>query len=173
MIHWLRRRFIAGFFVAVPVVASVLALIWIFRLVDGFTAPIYARLLGRDVPGLGLITTAVAVLLVGVVATNVIGRRLLLLRLAARNRTRRTRRWVGEYIADLRPRRRGKRDHRGGQQGRKTGQGKGSQHLAASRGRIGRHLTFIRRSRGFRLTRRIRRGKGGVRSTSQSPQPME
>ena len=77
MIHWLRRRFIAGFFVAVPVVASALALIWIFRLVDGFTAPIYARLLGRDVPGLGLITTAVAVLLVGVVATNVIGRRLL------------------------------------------------------------------------------------------------
>jgi hypothetical protein len=77
VIHWLRRRFIAGFFVAVPVVASVLALIWIFRLVDGFTAPIYARLLGRDVPGLGLITTAVAVLLVGVVATNVIGRRLL------------------------------------------------------------------------------------------------
>ena len=77
MIHWLRWRFIAGFFVAVPVVASVLALIWIFRLVDGFTAPIYARLLGRDVPGLGLITTAVAVLLVGVVATNVIGRRLL------------------------------------------------------------------------------------------------
>ena len=75
--HWLRRRFIAGFFVAVPVVASALALIWIFRLVDGFTAPIYARLLGRDVPGLGLLTTAVAVLLVGVVATNVIGRRLL------------------------------------------------------------------------------------------------
>lgn len=77
MMPWLRRRFIAGFFVAVPVVASAAALVWIFRVVDGFTAPIYARLLGRPVPGLGLLTTALAVLLVGVVATNVIGRRLL------------------------------------------------------------------------------------------------
>ena len=33
--------------------------------IDGFTAPIYARLLGRRVPGLGLLTTAIAVLLVG------------------------------------------------------------------------------------------------------------
>ncbi len=78
MMQWLRRRFIAGFFVAVPVVASVAALVWIFRLIDGVTSPIYARLIGRPVPGLGLVTTAVAVLLVGVVATNVIGRRLLL-----------------------------------------------------------------------------------------------
>lgn len=77
MMPWLRRRFIAGFFVAVPVVASAAALVWIFKVVDGVTAPIYARLLGRPVPGLGLLSTALAVLLVGVVATNVIGRRLL------------------------------------------------------------------------------------------------
>ena len=63
---------------AVPVVASVLALVWIFRLVDGFTAPIYARLLGRRrARARAASPTAVAVLLVGVVATNVIGRRLL------------------------------------------------------------------------------------------------
>jgi uncharacterized membrane protein len=75
--QWLRRRFIAGLFVTLPVIASVAALVWIFRVIDGFTSPIYARLLGRPVPGLGLLTTAAAVLLVGVVATNVIGRRLL------------------------------------------------------------------------------------------------
>ena len=75
--QWLRRRFLAGLFVTLPVIASVAALVWIFRVIDGFTSPIYARLLGRPVPGLGLLTTAVAVLLVGVVATNVIGRRLL------------------------------------------------------------------------------------------------
>ncbi len=76
--QWLRRRFIAGFFVAVPVVASVAALVWTFRVIDGFTAPIYAQLLGRSVPGLGLLTTGIALLLVGILATNVIGRRLLL-----------------------------------------------------------------------------------------------
>src|SRR4029453_741127 len=78
MVQWLRRRFIPGFFVVVPVAASVFALVWTFRVIDGFTAPIYARLLGRGIPGLGLLTTVVAVLLVGAVATNVIGRRFLM-----------------------------------------------------------------------------------------------
>jgi len=77
VIQWLRRRFIAGLFMTLPVIASVAALVWIFRVVDGFTSPIYTRALGRQVPGLGLLTTAIAVLLVGVIATNVIGRRLL------------------------------------------------------------------------------------------------
>lgn len=77
MVQWLRRRFITGFFVTVPLIVSVAALVWGFGVVDGFTAPLYQRLLGRDVPGLGLLTGALAVLLVGVLATNVIGRRVL------------------------------------------------------------------------------------------------
>jgi uncharacterized membrane protein len=75
--QWLRRRFIAGFFITVPLFITVAAFIWIFRIVDGLTEPVYERMLGRHVPGLGIATTAVAVLLVGVFATNVIGRRLL------------------------------------------------------------------------------------------------
>ena len=77
MVQWLRRSFITGFFVTVPLIVSVAALVWGFGVVDGFTAPLYERLLGRDVPGSGLLTGAVAVLLVGVLATNVIGRRVL------------------------------------------------------------------------------------------------
>jgi uncharacterized membrane protein len=77
MLQWLRRSFIAGFFVAVPVVVSVAAFIWLFRLVDGWTAPIYMKLLGREVPGLGIITTAVLLLGIGALATNVFGRRIL------------------------------------------------------------------------------------------------
>jgi uncharacterized membrane protein len=77
MIQWLRRRFIAGFFVIVPLVVSVFALIWIFGIIDGWTAPLYERLLRRSVPGLGIITTGVAILVMGVVATNVFGRQLL------------------------------------------------------------------------------------------------
>jgi uncharacterized membrane protein len=75
--QWLRRSFIAGFFVTVPLVISVAAFIWIFRLIDGFVGPLYAAWLHRNVPGLGIVTTALVVLLVGAVATNVIGRRLL------------------------------------------------------------------------------------------------
>jgi uncharacterized membrane protein len=73
----LRRYFITGFFVTVPLVISVAALVWIFDVVDGVMAPLYARLLGRNVPGLGLLTTVLLVLLAGVLATNVIGRRVL------------------------------------------------------------------------------------------------
>jgi uncharacterized membrane protein len=77
MVQWLRRRFLAGFFVTVPLVISVAAFIWIFRLIDGFVGPWYTHWIGREVPGLGIITTALVVLAVGVLATNVIGKRVL------------------------------------------------------------------------------------------------
>ena len=75
--HWLRRSFITGFFVTVPLFISVAAFIWIFNVVDGLTTPLYDRLLGRRIPGLGTLTTAAVIALVGAVATNVIGKRLL------------------------------------------------------------------------------------------------
>jgi uncharacterized membrane protein len=77
VLNTLRRNFITGFFVTVPLVISVAALVWIFRVIDGFVGPYYALWLGRPVPGLGLLTTALVVLLVGSVATNVLGKRVL------------------------------------------------------------------------------------------------
>jgi len=75
--QWLRRRFIAGFFVTVPLVISVAALVWIFGIIDDFTAPLATRLVGRAAPGVGILLMVLFVLAVGVVATNVIGRRIL------------------------------------------------------------------------------------------------
>jgi uncharacterized membrane protein len=75
--QWLRRSFIAGFFVTVPLFISVAAVIWIFNVVDGLTTPLYDRLLGQRIPGLGTISTAVVIVLVGALARNVIGRRVL------------------------------------------------------------------------------------------------
>jgi len=77
VVQWLRRRFLAGFFVTVPLVISTAAFVWIFRLIDGFVGPFYAQWLGRELPGLGILTTALLVLLVGALATNVIGKRVL------------------------------------------------------------------------------------------------
>ena len=79
---WLRRSFITGFFVTVPLVISVAAVVWIFRLIDGFVGPLYAAWVDRHfpglyIPGLGIATTALFVLAVGVLATNVIGKRVL------------------------------------------------------------------------------------------------
>jgi uncharacterized membrane protein len=75
--QWVRRSFITGLFVTVPLFISVAAFIWIFNVVDGLTTPLFARLLERRVPGLGIVTTAVAIMLVGAFATNVIGKRVL------------------------------------------------------------------------------------------------
>jgi len=75
--QWLRRSFITGFFVLVPLVVSVAALVWVFGIIDGFTAPVSVRLIGRRVPGLGLAVTAVLVLVVGAVASNVFGKKVL------------------------------------------------------------------------------------------------
>jgi uncharacterized membrane protein len=85
LIQWIRRSFITGFFVTVPLVVSVFAFVWIFQLIDGFVGPFYDRLLQRlnpdgppvYVPGLGILTTALVVLVVGALATNVLGKRLL------------------------------------------------------------------------------------------------
>jgi uncharacterized membrane protein len=75
--QWLRRSFIAGFFVMVPLFITVAALIWLFGVVDGLTTPFYDRLLGRRIPGLGILTTALVILVAGATATNVIGKRVL------------------------------------------------------------------------------------------------
>ena len=75
--QWLRRSFVTGFFVTVPLFISVAAFIWIFNVVDGLTTPLYDRVLGRRIPGLGTVSTALVIVLVGAVARNVFGRRIL------------------------------------------------------------------------------------------------
>ena len=77
VVQWLRRRFIAGFFVTVPLVISFAALVWIFGIIDDFTAPLATRLVGRAAPGVGILIMVLFVLAVGTLATNVIGRRIL------------------------------------------------------------------------------------------------
>jgi uncharacterized membrane protein len=74
---WVRRSFLTGFFVTVPLAVSVLTFVWMFRLVDGWLGPAFVRWTGRQIPGLGLLATAAIVLAVGAVASNVIGRRIL------------------------------------------------------------------------------------------------
>jgi len=77
MLQWLRRRFVTGLIVTVPLVISVAALVWIFSIIDGFAGPLFSERLGVRIPGLGILVTALLVLLAGIVATNVVGRRVL------------------------------------------------------------------------------------------------
>jgi uncharacterized membrane protein len=88
LMQWLRRSFIAGFFVTVPLLISVYALVWIFCIIGGFAAPLVRWALGsavlesgplRDYVArfAGVLLTLLVVLSAGAVTTNVIGRRVL------------------------------------------------------------------------------------------------
>src|SRR4030095_4420721 len=79
MKNWLKVRLIAGFFVTVPAIATAWVL-WIFwSWIDDRFAPIYERILGRPVSGwgLGFLTAVTIMLIMGIVARNVVGRRVL------------------------------------------------------------------------------------------------
>lgn len=74
---WLKSRFIAGFFVTVPAFATAW-LLWVFwSRIDDIFAPMYGRILGRPVPGLGFLTAISIILMMGAIARNVVGRRVL------------------------------------------------------------------------------------------------
>jgi uncharacterized membrane protein len=77
MSKWLRRRLITGFFVTVPLAVSVIVLVWLFRGVDSLAGGVGEQILGRHVPGLGILATLLIVLAIGAVSTNVFGKRLL------------------------------------------------------------------------------------------------
>ena len=74
--QWFRRSLLAGFFVTVPLIVSVVSLIWLFQWIDGLMGPRLVRWLGQEVPGVGLLATIAGMLIVGAIATNVLGRRL-------------------------------------------------------------------------------------------------
>ena len=75
--NWFKARFLAGFFFTVPVFATAWIL-WVFwSWVDDIFGPMYQRMFGRPVPGLGFLTAVGVILLMGIVARNVVGRRVL------------------------------------------------------------------------------------------------
>jgi len=75
--QWLRRSFLTGLVVTVPLFVTVVTLVWTFRIIDRVAEPLAMFWLGREVPGLGVLLTGGFILFVGAIATNVIGRRVL------------------------------------------------------------------------------------------------
>jgi len=74
---WFKVRFITGFFVTGPIVITVWVLWLFYSEVDGVLAPVYEHVLGRRVPALGFLTAVVIIFVIGLLATNVVGRRVL------------------------------------------------------------------------------------------------
>jgi len=72
----LRTYFIAGLIVFLPVAITFSIIAWLFRIVDSFLGWLLPPLIGRDIPGLGLVASIVVIFFIGALATNVLGRRL-------------------------------------------------------------------------------------------------
>jgi len=72
---FLKRKFLAGLVVSIPVIITVLVLVWFFGFVDGILGPIYDKLLGYHVPGLGFVSEVILIFIIGIISTNVFGKK--------------------------------------------------------------------------------------------------
>src|SRR2546430_1363840 len=72
----LRRYFITGLIVFLPIAITISVLLWLFRVLDRFLGWLFTLLFGEPVPGLGLVATIALIFLMGALTTNVLGRRL-------------------------------------------------------------------------------------------------
>jgi uncharacterized membrane protein len=60
-----RKLFLGGLVVTVPIVLTVKALVWLFRFVDGLAQPVAVLPVGREVSGIGFVMTVGTVLVAG------------------------------------------------------------------------------------------------------------
>ena len=72
----LRRVFVSGILVVVPVTVTLFVLYFLFQKIDGLLSPLFHKYLGYSVPGMGFLATLLVIFVVGVIARNVIGSRL-------------------------------------------------------------------------------------------------
>jgi uncharacterized membrane protein len=72
-----KRRFVAGLLISIPAIITFLVIWWLFNFFDSFLEPLYYRILGYHVHGLGFISTIFLIFIVGIISTNVFGRKII------------------------------------------------------------------------------------------------
>jgi uncharacterized membrane protein len=77
VLRHLRNVFLAGILTAIPLVATYFVLKFLFVSLDGIFQPIVKIIVGRTLPGVGLVALIILVYLLGLIATNVLGKSLL------------------------------------------------------------------------------------------------
>lgn len=73
----LQRLLVAGLVVLAPVALTAFVLYQLFRLIDGVFEPLFVRLVGTHLPGIGVLLTLLVVLILGWLSTSFFGRRLI------------------------------------------------------------------------------------------------
>ena len=64
-------------FVSVPAIVTYLVISWFFKFIDGILGPVYFEFLGYHTPGLGFVSAVVLIFVVGIISTNVFGKKII------------------------------------------------------------------------------------------------
>jgi len=72
-----KRKFLTGLFVSIPAVFTIFIIGKFVGFVDSFLEPFYYQLLGYHTQGLGFISAIIIIFLIGVVSTNVFGKKII------------------------------------------------------------------------------------------------
>jgi uncharacterized membrane protein len=72
-----RRHLTAGLLVLVPLVITAVVIRFVFNVIDGASQPLTERLVGRAIPGLGLVLTIAVIWLAGLLSSNLVGKKFL------------------------------------------------------------------------------------------------
>jgi uncharacterized membrane protein len=72
-----RRHLTAGLLVLVPLVITAAVIRFVFNVIDGASQPLTERLVGRAIPGLGLVLTIAVIWLTGLLSSNLVGKKFL------------------------------------------------------------------------------------------------
>lgn len=72
-----KRKFIAGLFVSIPAIITILVIGKFVAFVDSLLEPFYFKMLGYHTQGLGFISAIVLIFIIGIISTNVFGNKII------------------------------------------------------------------------------------------------
>ncbi|MGI2335696.1 MAG: DUF502 domain-containing protein [Dehalogenimonas sp.] len=73
-----RRNFITGLLVTIPAALVILSLLWFFNTIDNILQPFIRAIFGQSIIGLGFVITVVLIYMAGILASNIVGKRMIL-----------------------------------------------------------------------------------------------
>lgn len=76
VISTLKRNFLSGVLVVVPIILTYIVLKFLFEMIDDILRPIIERVLGYHILGLGVVLTLLLIILAGILTRNIIGARI-------------------------------------------------------------------------------------------------
>jgi uncharacterized membrane protein len=72
-----KRKFLAGLFVSIPAALTIFVIVSLFSFIDGILGQFFDYYMGRHVAGLGFLSAILIIFVVGIISTNVFGKKVL------------------------------------------------------------------------------------------------